>query len=291
MLGKRYCPVSWPALLMLLVLTTPVMAYDDPLMAHMDVAVGYDNNVGNAGFSAGRRDDAFAEAGLRINRLWLAGVFVSLELEAGLRSRQYQDYHRLSHVSPDFQGRLNYRPAGGFFMPTVTGWGGVTYLGYGSDIREGSVTRAGLSLRQPLTTHLTLWASATDARRRADNDVFSYGFHTLGLQLGWQPVSALTAFAGYSRREGDFVSTNVENADIQQAARAWLADDAFGADDDDYVAYRLNAPSERLVLGLEYALSGAWALTAQGEYIDTSAYRISYQRSILRFGLSRSFPW
>jgi len=288
--GKRQCFLLRLVLLILLTLATPVLAYDDPLVVHIDVDAGYDNNVGNAGFSDDRRADAFAEAALRINRLWQAGVFVSWELEAGLRSRQYQDYHRLSHVSPDVLGRLNYRPAGGFFMPTVTGWGGVTYLGYGSDIRDGSVTRAGLSLKQSLTTRLTLWASATDARRRAGNDVFSYGFHTLGLQLGWQPVSALTVFAGYSRREGDFVSTNVENADIQQASRAWLTDDAFGTADDDYVAYRLNAPSERLVLGLEYALSGAWSFTAQGEYIDTSAYRISYQRSILRFGLSRSFP-
>ena len=276
-----------PALLLLLFMNAPVLAYETPLVVEMDLAVGYDSNTGNSGVRADRVSDGFIDAGTRVNRLWPHGLLFSSELEAEVRARQYLEYGELSQTAPGVLTRLNYRHPGGFFRPTVTGWLGATWIDSRSELREGSMTRAGVSLKQPLTTRLNAWLTAMDARRRADNDVFSYGFHSLGIQLGWRPADTVTVYAGFNRREGGFVSSAREDADIEMTARAWQLDDAFGTDGDEYVAYQLDGATERYVAGLSWLMGRGYALDALVDTMDTTGdYKTGYQRTRVWLGLS-----
>ncbi len=274
----------------LILFALPVMAYQAPWLFAAELASGYDSNVGNAGVSADRRSDVFAEFAIRGNRLYMPGDFISLELEGALRGRYYDSYEDLSFAAPEGVVRLNYRPAASFRTPTLTGEAVVGYREYASRLRDGGYYRLGLTLKQPLNTRLTGRVNTTWNRRLAGNAVFDYEFYSLGLSLDWQVFSRLLVYAGGARREGGLVSTSRDDAAIEQVARAWLPDDAIVDPDEEQLAYRLDTSADRYFAGLNYALKDGLSLDMQAQHQEADTYGgISYRRYQLMAALMLRF--
>lgn len=267
-----------------------VVAYEQPLLLRGDLAAGHDSNVANAGVSADQRSDLFAEASFSANRLYAAGLFVSLELEALLRARAYRDYPRLSHVAPGGLLRVNYRPGGGFHTPTLSGWSSYEHRKARSDLREGSIHRLGVSLRQPLTTRLTGRLNGHYTWRRADNAVFEYEFGTVGLELVWEPASGLVLHAGATRREGGLVSGSRDDPDLKNASRDWLADDAFAEAAEEQLVYRLRASVTQYTMGVNHSFRNGTSLDMQIQTLDArGSYGAGYRRTLVFAGIAHGF--
>ncbi len=267
-----------------------VAAYEQPLLFRGELALGYDSNVANASASGDRRSDTFAEAVFSVNRLYTAGLFLSMELEGSLRARSYRDYDRLSHVAPEALLRINYRPAGGFHTPTLSGWTSWEHRESRSELRDGSIHRVGASWRQPLTTRITGRLNGRYAWRRADNTVFDHEFRTLGVELEWEPVSSLVVYGGVSRRQGALVTVGGDNPDRKAASRAWLADDAFADAGEEQLAYRLSDSARQYTLGVNHALGSATSLEVQWQYLDAQgSYGAGYRRWIALVAMAHAF--
>lgn len=242
-----------PALgLIMTVWTASVAAYDDPWLAHVALTAGHDDNIAHAAVSADRRASGFAELEFGLNRLFAVQRHTALELETSLRSLHYRDYRSWSYSSGGLLARINHRPGGGFFTPTLSWWSSVQYQDHRSELRDGARYLAGISLRQPLTTKLSARGGLHRRWDRADHEVFRKETTTLELDLDWRLTERATAWIGASRRTGDHLSTSRSQAGLREAADIWTPDDAFPDAKVQQLAYRLEGSSQSLALGIEY---------------------------------------
>lgn len=278
------------ALLITLFYLPAVQSYDEPLVTRVTASLAHDDNVANAALSRDRRDDVFLGLDTSLNRLLQPTLFWSLELEAALRIREYNRYTRLGFVAPEVTGRASYRPAGGFLMPTFSGHLSAAWRDYRSQARDGALYRAGLQIRQPLTTRIDAHLRAEQTHRRADNRVFDYRFRSFGLSADWRFASQTSLYIGIGRRQGDLVSTSRDYNSLKNAADAWIADDAFPNAAAEQLAYRIDARADQYSIGLNQALSEQTRVGLLLQHQDASGgYSTSYQRNLVMVTLVQQF--
>ena len=283
--------IAQPALVLLaLLLPANLPAYEAPWLFTANISLSHDDNVANAGVSRDERSDLLTEFSGAINRLFQPNLYWSLEAEAGLTLRRYQDYSRLSYLAPEILGRANFRPGGGFYTPTFSAQLTVAHRNYSSRLRDGRLMRAGLLMQQPLSTRVDLRAGIEQVRRRADNRVFSYSFINTSFELEWRATTRGTLILGYLDRDGGLISTSRDYGSLNNAAERVIADDAFPRANTEQFAYRLDASAELITLAWYQGLSETLTASALVQQRDASAgYGTGYKGTLVSAGLSLKF--
>jgi hypothetical protein len=248
----------------------------------VQAGIGHDSNPANASYNAEERPATHVngtwhgEHARQLSERFLLAWRQALELEAWTR------HEDLSQARIEGTLRLSFRPTQRFYAPLLSLWGGAAYAVAGSEIRSGAEYRLGLAVREALTTRVAARLSAQASMREARGRAFDTDAHSLALDLDWRPAHAWTLYVGYQRRDGDLVSTS--------RPLAWLASYASAVDDDDAFApgeyaYRLDAETDILTLGINRAWSPSFALDLQAQSIDAVAGGgVRYERQRISLG-------
>jgi hypothetical protein len=248
--------------------------------------IGHDSNPANVSYAADERAALVASGGLRLDHDRALGMHSRLLWRTTLDVEAYERHQDLTQAKLGGQLRLSTR-GDGFYSPLLALWVSAAYAEYGSRIRSGSEFRLGASVQEHLTTRIGARLGTQVSSRQARGRAFDLTAWSLALDLDWRPLTAWTIYTGYQFRDGDLVSTSVPRPMLITYAEAVEYDDAFGPGE---YAYRLDARSDIVTLGLNYACSPGLALDLQWQTIDAQAAGGQrYERDLASLGVLLRF--
>jgi len=266
--------------------------------------LAWDDNVGRTARSADARSDLVAGMDARVGTRRVTSSQDRLSAAATFRAEQF---HRRDDLSEFALGAsLGWRRKLGLGLTAP--WIGASVEGEritsGSPIRDGwrygAVLRAGkrlddvwnlqasLSLDrrdgdeddQELPANRPTFPGVTPSRR---GDVFDLEGASIGVGVEYTLSDRWLALLDYSYRSGDVVSSARPNAQVVAAAEAITRDRALGTGRS---AYRLDADTQTLRLGLSYALGESSSLEFGWERQASDAEGgLRYDKSIFRMGV------
>jgi opacity protein-like surface antigen len=267
-------------------------------------AISWDDNVGRTARSADARSDLIAGFEGRAGIRHITATDDRLSAAGTLRAEQF---HRRDDLSEFAIGTsLGWRRKLG--LGATAPWIGASLDGEritsGSPIRDGWRYGAALRAGKRLDDYWNLQVSLGLDRRNGDEDdqelppnrptfpgvtpsrrgdVFDLEGTSVGLGLEYTLSDRWLGLLDYSFRAGDVVSSSRANAKVVAAAEAITRDRALGTGRS---AYRLDADTHTLRLGLSYALGETSALELGWERQASEADDgIRYDKSIFRVGL------
>ena len=134
-----------------------------------------------------------------------------------------------------------------------------------SDLRKNDHYSAGVTLRQPLTDRIGLYAALKDNVSRSDNAVFDLHDDALQLNVDYQLSAGSAWYLNFEYRDGDIVSTSQPALAYRNVASAWINDDAFGGSQP-LRDYRLKGKTALARLGYNLALKGNSSIDISWRY-------------------------
>jgi len=236
-----------------------------------DLGAGYDDNVGNAAEDTDVRDSSVISGGVNLDYVRALSLNTALLLRGSVQGEGYESESGLSSGRVLGMARLSHRPTGGFYMPTFSGWVSGGALAFGSAMRDGFEFRGGLFLTEPLTTSISARLSLAALQRQADNAVFDLSNWSAGLNLDWAVTPGFTLYTGYQFQDGDVVSSGTVVPKSSHIAGGCGVATACDPDDalDGQFAYRVDASTHVVTMGVNVPLSSRMALDAQARYVDS----------------------
>jgi len=241
-----------------------VTAAPSRLRINGSAGVGYDSNAGAAQSNDDKFDSAFYSALVSADYVVPIGDQLSISLRGQLQGDAYDRFDDLSNARVLGMTRVAWKPNGGFFTPTFTGWASAARLEYGSEIRTGSEFRGGAFVSQQLTTSISAKIEGKGFHRKSDGRVFDMSGQSAAASLNWTLTPVVSTLLGFEYQTGDAFSMSSPNPRIAGVADAIEPDDAF----DDRVAYRLDARTRIATAGVNWRFAKDWAVDAQFQSIS-----------------------
>lgn len=267
--------------------------------------VAWDDNVGRNARGADAQADLISGIDARLGTRHVTAAQDRLSLAASFRAEQFQRRDDLSELG--IGASLGWRRKLG--LGHTAPWVGASLDGEritsGSPIRDGWRYGAALRAGKRIDDYWNLQASLALDRRDGDEDdqelppnrpvfpgvtpskrgdVFDLEGLSVGLGVEYTVSDRWLALVDYSFRTGDVVSSSRPNARVVAAADAITRDRALGTGRS---AYRLDADTQTLRLGLSYALGETSSLELGWERQRSDAEGgLRYDKSILRVGVS-----
>jgi hypothetical protein len=278
------------------------------VFADLDVQASRDDNVGRAAKSGDVRNDASVQVAGRVGGAVELATGTAFSVAVLARAVEFQRFSDLSETAAGLSASLRHK----FGLGPEAPWMSLVIDGERIDsdsyIRDGS--RYGVTLRagKRIGERWSLSAALREDLREGDEDdqnlppnrptfpgvvgsrrgdVFDFEGTELELSADYLLDNGLLMLGSYRLRDGDVVSSGRPNADIVGAAKAITADAAFGPGRS---AYRLDALTHTVVLGLNYPLADTTALELDWEYqLSDADGGIRYDKNVLRLRFMWSY--
>lgn len=243
--------------------------------SYVDFSAEYlhDDNIGRAEADADQLSDNIAlfSGALQIPQLLgeRSGLLHVLRLEYD----RHVDWDDLSVLTASAGTTLRYKPGAAYNSPWFEPSFNFALMQHqDSDIRDGTLLRAGLTVGSNLTDRLTARLGYRyDWRQAWDADVYDLGSHRLAGSVDFELTDRATLYGTLGWQTGEVVSTATPSPKVLNASEARAVDEALSERPDnavrvgnyyqgERVAYRLDADSLTGELGLNVALTRKLAL-------------------------------
>ncbi|HSY29640.1 MAG TPA: hypothetical protein VK832_19170 [Burkholderiaceae bacterium] len=236
----------------------------------LDSGYSYDNNLTHASDPADKRSDSALNLNLSGNKAVALSEHTRLVLNGFIDTEAFATYGGLDRLSANAEAEYMYRPSGEFAAPT---FGFVTDVGrdeFRSDLRKNDHYSAGITLRQPVTDRVNLYAALKDNISHSDNAVFSTRDGSAQLHLDYGYSNGNTLYLTGEYRIGDTVSTVFPTLSYREIAAALINDDVFTTGQP-MRDYRFNGKAGVVALGYNLALEGRKSLDISWHYTRSTA--------------------
>lgn len=237
----------------------------------LEAGVGRDSNVNRA--AADTRSDAFAELEANAVRGFQTGPRSGALLRAGLRGREYFTYHDVSSLGLSARAAWRFQPDASFdgaWLEAAVQGEALRFRD--SPIRDGAIVSASLSAGKWVSDRVRLVAGAGFDRRIAtEGKVYDLSNPKAWLSLDWRAGDTVTFYGTGTVLGGQQVFTALSPLSTPAGSpgpgyggryTAWSPDPAFNAGNDRFNAYRTDARTVVLDLGVNWAFAGQHALDA-----------------------------
>ena len=145
-----------------------------------------------------------------------------------------------------------YRASSEFDEPTLGAFARLTGEAFESELRDGYRFSAGVSLRQPLTDRISMFAALSHNRRNASSDVFSTVDNAIRGNLDYAIDDKQIVYLGAEYRKGDIVSTGRASLENVTVADVFAQDDAYPGGQ--MFSYRFRGATTLLTMGYNLGL-------------------------------------
>lgn len=232
-----------------------------------ELAATYDGNPGNMHAGGDVRPTQRVAAGGSATWLMRFGEYTALQLRGALDGDADLRLEDLSFGRLGARVRYLAKPGEGFYVPVLALSVSANYKASGSRLRTGEEWRAGLFVREPVTTQIAVrggfgWTRSSTRGRVFDGQTRAYEFG-----LDWALMPGLSLYGEARFADGPIVvSAETPGAMpkahlyLQEASNRVEADPAFG---DQWWAYRLDARTRIFTLGANVPLDADLSLDAQ----------------------------
>ncbi len=242
-----------------------------------------DDNVNKAPVGDDVREDTFVGVLGGASFVQILGLNSSLIYRASVGIEEYQEFDGLSNASFSFAVDYKFRFVRGFTAPGFTLTASLNEQDFDSDMRDATTFGLLAVADKRFTDRLATAAGLGFKTSESESDVFDNDSLRVFANVDLVLSERALAYTTLNLVSGDVVSTSSPTVDIIAAADAIEADDAFGGRDTGQFAYRLDADTTLLTLGLNYGINQDHSLDASVEFLDSSADGgIDYERTTFR---------
>lgn len=247
----------------------PLPAWPAGTQLGLQADLGHDSNVNRA--ATGKLDDSFAEFEGHAARSLQTGPRAGVVLRAALRGREYLTYSDLSNLGLSGRAAWRFQPDAGYTSPWIeAAVQGEALRFRDSPIRDGGMLSASLSAGRWFSDRLRGAAGAGYERRFAtEGDVYELSIPKAWASLLWRSSDALSVYGNATLMGGQQVftarSVRLPGAGWSPASfggsySAWAHDPVFNTDTERFRAYRTDARTTVLEVGLNWAMGSHQAL-------------------------------
>lgn len=244
----------------------------------LDAGYMYDDNVTRAKEPVDKLTDRSYSANL-------SGVMF-LPLTANTRGlvtlslggEKFGSYTGLNRFTGSAQGELQYRSSAAFSTPTFAAFIKTFAEQYESTLRSGTRYSVGLSVRQPVTDRINLFAALARNQRFGKSAVFNITENSARLNVDYGLSARGTVYLGAEYRSGDTVSTAQPSLESVDIADVFAQDDAYPGGT--LYSYRFKGSTLISTLGYNHGLNSRNSLDFSWRMIESKAdERPSYATS------------
>jgi hypothetical protein len=173
------------------------------------VSAGYafDDNITRASDAQDIRKDTIYSVSASKALTFTTSKFTRLKLSCFIDSEEFRTYTGLGHISGGGEGEFMYRTSGDFGAPTFGIFARFTDDAYESTLRDGTRTSAGVTLRQPLSDRISMFAAVASNTRQSNTEVFNTRDVSARANFDYAIDMGQTLYVTGEYRKGDIVST------------------------------------------------------------------------------------
>ena len=270
----------------------------------------FNSNLSNAQPSADINSDSAFRMNLSGGRYFQLTDSTGLSLTADLGGTNQIRFNGLNNVSYGLSTSVRHKFGLGDSAPWISVAGSAAYHDFENDPRDGWRYNLSLTMGKRLTERFTLQLKYRFEEQIADRiynipgltlqtfeadeppipifgDAFNLSAHNVSLTNIFTVTDTLTAYLAYTRREGGITSTISYEPEILEYGDAVAVDRAFG---DNRFAYKVDASTNLVSLGLSWAITGHASANLSYDWMETTgAYDLEYTNHIARLNLIYSF--
>lgn len=187
----------------------------------------YDDNVSRASASRDQLSDSLYSLAVNKSSSFELTDNSRITLNGFLDIEKLRTYTGLGRFSVGMQGEYKYRSSGGFGTPT---WGVFARYAadqYESELRDGSRSSVGVTLRKPLTDRVNLYTALAENRRSGKSAVFNTYDVSGRANFDYALAAGQTLYLSGEYRKGDIVSSGRSSLAILDISEVLVRDDVF----------------------------------------------------------------
>jgi len=187
----------------------------------------YDDNVSRASASLDQLSDTLYSLAVNKATTFELTDNSRITLNGFLDIEKLRTYTGLGRFSAGMQGEYKYRASGEFGTPTWGLFGRYTADQYESELRDGSRSSVGMTLRKPLTDRINLYTALAENRRSGKSAVFKTRDVSGRASFDYALAAGQTLYLTGEYRKGDIVSSGRSSLAILDISEVLVRDDVF----------------------------------------------------------------
>lgn len=253
-----------------------VLLGGSPLTAQADTGFGLlvdagltlDDNVTRAKEGNDRLSDTAYSVNISKAKTFPLGGQSRLLLTGVLGGERFQTYTGLSHLEAGLETELQYRASSEFLAPTLGLFAKLKYEDYESDLRDGARYSVGLSISQPLTDRINLFAALASNQRTSNSKVFSTVETSARMNLDYALSARQALYLSAEYRVGDVVSTGRASLENVTIAKVFVLDNAFTGGQ--FFSYKINGSTWLTTVGYNHSLGPNGAIDVAWRRVEST---------------------
>ena len=227
------------------------------------------------------KEDTVYLAGINGSYAFSFSQSQALILGAAVRKADFQDYSGLSNRLIDIDLEYRFKTRLGFTAPVYSLYMRKTDADYETQLRDGDISEYGFRIHRPMTDRISINFTARNVEQSANSEVFNLKRTQFTVGGDYRLSRRWLLYASYDYIDGDVNSITRRRANEDAWADVWVVDDAFMGLAPPLWAYRIDAKTDRLQLGLNFGINHDNALDISYENIDSDAAGpIYYKRNV-----------
>ena len=263
----------------------------------------FNSNLSNAQLSGDIKSDSAFRMNLSGGKYFQLTDSTGLSLTADLGGTNQIRFNGLNNISYGLSTSLRHKFGLGDSAPWISVAGSAAYHDFEYAPRDGLQYNLSFAMGKRLSESWEIQVKYLYDERISDHvfnipflttlrppilgDAFNISGHSVSLINIFTLTENLTAYLGYTHREGGVISSTRRNLNIFTASDAITPDTAFG---NDFFAYRIDASSNKFSLGLSWALNGHASLNLGYDWMETTGNRnLEYSNNLAHCSLIYSF--
>jgi hypothetical protein len=277
--GGRYAGRG--GLLLLFLIGGPVHA-DGPRPS-IDTEFSYttDSNITRAQNDPDIRADRALGVGIGLSLNQPIDAHTRMLSRVFVRGEAFAENTKLTNAAAGASATFQYRTSGHLLAPTFGVFARLSVAQFRSDIRNSTFYTGGLSFNKNLTDRVVTTVIISGTVRDSDSLVFDTRDGSALLNIDYQLRGGSAWYLSYNFLGGDTVSTGAPTLQILDAAKAVVADDAFGGAAANQFAYRIHAYTHVVTLGFNFSIAVHHALDLSARYAHADADNdLTYDRTL-----------
>jgi hypothetical protein len=235
----------------------------------LDAGFMYDDNVTRAKEPVDKLIDRSYSANLGGVISLPVTAYSRALITASLGGEKFSSYSGLNRFTGGLQGEYQYRSSAEFAAPIYAAFLKTFIEQYESSLRSGSRYSAGVSIRQPVTDRINLFAAVAYNQRYAKSAVFNITDNSARLNLDYAISPRNIIYMGAEYRRGDTVSTGLPSLENIDIAEVFAEDGAFPGGQ--FFSYRFKGSSLISTLGYNMGLNARNSLDFSWRMIESKA--------------------
>ncbi len=218
----------------------------------VDTGYTWDDNISRGKLAGDIQADSIYTLNVSKTKQVTLGSNTRLLLTGTAGGERFQNFNGLSRYTLTGDAALQYRSSSEFDAPTWGAFAKVTGENYQSSMRNGYRLSAGVSVLQPLTDRITVFAALASNNRHANSEVFSNQDASARFNVDYALNRGATLYLSGEYRKGDIVSSGQPSLENITVAKLFALDDAFGSVQ--YASYKLDATTWLGTIGYNLSL-------------------------------------